>query len=132
MLIGLCLLALPVRAQINLLHEFGPVNIQGAHPRGDLISDGTYFYGMVSESGQYNRGTIFRINSDGSGFEVLHAFAGGAADGAGPRGSLIISGTTLYGVTTGGAFSFRCRHVFSREREFCLRRKLDACRQRRC
>ena len=39
------------------------------------------------------------MQTDGSGFAVLHGFAGGADDGKKPYGSLILSGSTLYGMT---------------------------------
>src|SRR5262245_57675660 len=35
-------------------------------------------------------------------FTVLHSFAGGASDGSIPKGSLIQSGSTLYGMTRSG------------------------------
>ena len=98
----LFLLARPLQAGLELLHQFAPSNNQGCNPLGDLVGDGSYFYGMTGKLGQFNGGTIFRIKSDGSGFLVLHAFAGGAADGADPGGSLIVSGTTLYGLSMNG------------------------------
>jgi hypothetical protein len=37
---------------------------------------------------------------------ILHSFAGGANDGASPNGGLIVSGSTLYGMTAAaGAYS---------------------------
>ncbi|MCG2811111.1 MAG: hypothetical protein L6428_06610, partial [Candidatus Aminicenantes bacterium] len=101
-LIGLFLLALPIHGAIDLVHQFAPSNIQGFHPFGDLVSDGTYFYGMTNGLGPYNGGTIFRINSDGSGLLILHAFPGFGAGGRRPIGSLLLSGTTLYGMTMFG------------------------------
>ena len=101
----LFLLILPIAAAVDLLHHFTPSNIQGANPWGNLISDGTYLYGMTAKLGQYNCGTIFRINGDGSGFLLLHTFAGGGADGREPYGSLILSGSTLYGMTQYGGDS---------------------------
>jgi len=57
-------------------------------------------------------GVIFRINIDGTGYTNLHLFAGGQAffplgadtnsDGTYPRGSMVLSGNTLYGSTAGG------------------------------
>lgn len=35
--------------------------------------------------------------------EVLHSFTGGTTDGAGPYGSLVLSGGNLYGMSVGGA-----------------------------
>lgn len=77
----------------------------GMWPYDSLIRDGEIFYGMNtyggSSSGWAGNGTIFRINTDGSGFQVLHRFAGGD-DGRGPHGNLLQSGTTLYGMTSDG------------------------------
>jgi len=103
-LIGLCLLALPLRAQINLLHEFAGVT-DGAFPREGLILSGSTLYGMTSNGGDNSMGTIFKIQTNGTGFSLLHEFAGGAADGAIPYGSLILSGSTLYGMTSDGGDS---------------------------
>jgi uncharacterized repeat protein (TIGR03803 family) len=101
-LIGLCLLALPIRAQINLLHDFAGGADDGSSPTGSLLISGTTFYGMTQNDGGGNQGTIFKIDSDGTGFKLLHEFAGGSDDGAWPKGSLIISGSTLYGMTSAG------------------------------
>jgi uncharacterized repeat protein (TIGR03803 family) len=53
---------------------------------------------MTRDGGSSNLGTIFQINIDGTGFQVLHSFNG--ADGSKPYGSLILSGTTLYGMAS--------------------------------
>jgi uncharacterized repeat protein (TIGR03803 family) len=51
-------------------------------------------------------GVIFKINTDGSGFIKLADFDG-TGHGSKPRGSLTISGTTLYGMTAyGGSNNF--------------------------
>ncbi|MCG2678895.1 MAG: hypothetical protein L6455_02845, partial [Kiritimatiellae bacterium] len=104
-LIELFLLALPLRAQINLLHEFAGGGGNGRHPYGSLIISGTTLYGMTSEGGDSDDGAIFKIQSDGTGFITLHSFAGGAADGEYPTGSLILSGSTLYSMTVAGGNS---------------------------
>jgi uncharacterized repeat protein (TIGR03803 family) len=55
---------------------------------------------MTSEGGSSDRGTIFKINTDGTGFNVLHNFTGGSGDGEYPySGFLALSGSTLYGMT---------------------------------
>jgi len=43
---------------------------------------------------------VFKLSTDGSDFTTLHTFSGN--EGAGPVGSLILSGDTLYGTTCGG------------------------------
>ena len=85
-----------------VLHDFAGGADSGSRPYGSLIVDGSTLYGMTSEGGDFNRGTVFQINSDGSDFTLLHEFAGGSSDGARPHGSLILEGTTLYGMTYEG------------------------------
>ena len=81
------------------LHGLAP-NAFGANPRGSLIiSDGT-LYGTTIGGKTGNRGTIFKINPDGTGFNLLQEFAG--TDGANPYGALISVGGVLYGTTLNG------------------------------
>ncbi|NQZ86559.1 MAG: PEP-CTERM sorting domain-containing protein [Colwellia sp.] len=47
-------------------------------------------------------GIIFSLETDGSAFDILHEFMDGAGDGADPRGSMILNGSTLYGMTDNG------------------------------
>lgn len=42
---------------------------------------------------------MFRINTDGSGFMLLHEFQGGDDEGWHPVDDLIISGSRLFGTT---------------------------------
>ncbi len=80
------------------LYTFGP----GGHPYGALLVAGTNLYGMSYDGGSNSLGNIFVIGTNGGGFTDLHSFTGEATDGAYPFGSLIMSGTTLYGVTSQG------------------------------
>jgi uncharacterized repeat protein (TIGR03803 family) len=89
----------------QLLHEFGGGADDGSGPQGSLIREDDTLYGMTFRGGDRNRGTIFKIDTDGSGFTLLHEFAGGADDGAAPRDSLAQEGTTLYGMTFQGGDS---------------------------
>ncbi|MES2836019.1 MAG: choice-of-anchor tandem repeat GloVer-containing protein [Bacteroidota bacterium] len=83
----------------KLLDFDGAAN--GKTPPGSLISDGTFLYGMTVQGGTNDKGTIFKIMPDGSGFVKLLDFAG-ATNGSYPQGSLILDGTCLYGTTSGG------------------------------
>ena len=78
--------------------------LKGSFPRGSLISDGTFLYGMTNGGGANNRGTIFKIMPDGNGYVKLLDFAG-TANGSSPGGSLISDGTFLYGMTSVGGTS---------------------------
>jgi uncharacterized repeat protein (TIGR03803 family) len=65
-------------------------------------SDG-YLYGVTYYGGTDDFGTIFRIAPNGAGFETLHSFAGGAADGKYPGTKLRnVPDGTLYGSTGAG------------------------------
>jgi uncharacterized repeat protein (TIGR03803 family) len=91
----------------GLLHSFASGPGDGARPRGDLTLSGSTLYGMTGLGGSSALGTIFGIETDGTGYSVLHSFAGGPGDGANPEGSLIILGSTLYGMTAVGGASNR-------------------------
>lgn len=80
------------------------MGVYGGLPRGSLLELDGVLYGTTTDGGSNsNRGIVFRINSDGSGYEILHNFAGGSADGADPfAGDLVAFGDTLYGLTQFG------------------------------
>ncbi len=86
----------------NVLHEFSGGLGDGASPRGSLLQIGSTLYGMTSGGGDFAAGTIFKINTDGTGFVTLHEFTGDVDDGSQPYGNLILNGSTLYGVTSRG------------------------------
>ena len=75
------------------------LNHDGEDPKG-LLRSGHTLYGIASGNGQGGWGTLFRLNSDGIGFEVLHSFEG--HDGSSPQGSLLLSGNILYGAASFG------------------------------
>lgn len=82
------------------LYDFDQAN--GSSPTGDLTLKGSTLYGMTSAGGTYSGGVIFMIQTNGSGFNILHNFGGPPSDGWLPNGSLILSGSTLYGMTEEG------------------------------
>lgn len=85
---------------IKLLDFAGTTN--GASPRGSLVSDGTFLYGMTLAGGTgpctNGCGTVFKIKPDGTQYSKLLDFEG-AANGSSPDGSLISDGSFLYGMT---------------------------------
>ena len=86
----------------TVLHSFGVDALDGYFAPGSLTLSGSKLYGMTTSGGSANSGTIFAMNLDGSGYTMLHSFAGGAGDGAYPSGSLTLVGTTLLGMTLRG------------------------------
>ena len=87
--------------EYRVLHHFDGGTNDGAGPLlGHLIQSGTTLYGMTAGGGSSNSGTVFKLNADGTGFTVLHSFESAGSDGARPYGSLVASGSTLYGMAT--------------------------------
>ena len=85
------------------LHAFtGTPTGDGAGPLGSLLLSGSTLYGMTTVGGTANLGTVFQINADGTGYQVLHSFLGGPFDGADPQGDLTLVGSSLYGMTVAG------------------------------
>jgi uncharacterized repeat protein (TIGR03803 family) len=92
-----------------LLHTFTAVernasgyftNSDGIFPCARLVLSSNRFYGTTQEGGRWGFGTVFAVNIDGTGFTNLHDFPGGS-EGSCPRAGLALSGTTLYGSTSG-------------------------------
>jgi uncharacterized repeat protein (TIGR03803 family) len=92
----------------RLLHTFSPStsanetwsNLDGVIPTAGLVLSGNTLYGTASQGGTNACGTVFAVNTDGTGFTVLHTFNG--LDGATPLSALLLSGNTLYGTTASG------------------------------
>lgn len=107
------------------LHSFaaipsypGPyVNADGANPTAGLILSGDTLYGTASSGGSSGSGSVFAVNTDGTGFTNLYSFTelppfpGGSAppstnsDGANPCAGLVLAGGTLYGTVAHGGSS---------------------------
>jgi uncharacterized repeat protein (TIGR03803 family) len=79
----------------------------GMNPHAGLTLSGDTLYGTTREGGGPGPfpgyGTVFRINTDGSGFAVLKHFDG--SDGKNPWAGVALSGNTLYGTTYYGGSS---------------------------
>ncbi|MHB8260973.1 MAG: choice-of-anchor tandem repeat GloVer-containing protein [Bacteroidia bacterium] len=100
---------LNINAQYTKLLDFNST-ANGATPYGNLISDGTFLYGMTSAGGTSTNcaggcGNIFKIKTNGTSYSTILNFSG-TNNGANPWGSLYSDGTYLYGMTqTGGVSS---------------------------
>ena len=82
-------------------YPYTNINSDGAFPDAGLILSGNTLYGTASRGGNSDNGTVFALNTDGTGFTTLHNFAGYPSDGTNPQAGLILSGNTLYGTTCG-------------------------------
>jgi uncharacterized repeat protein (TIGR03803 family) len=88
----------------SILHSFTYQNpTDGNNPQGSLVISGNVLYGMTRRGGAVyadilgGEGTIFKINTDGSNFSLLHSFDFGEEN---PYGSLLLDGNFLYGMTS--------------------------------
>jgi len=94
-----------------VLHNFLPTGNDGHYPRAALVqsSDGT-LYGVTYEGGSTTSvdgsgyGTVFKINTNGSSYAILHNFDSAVgSDGKYPWPSLVIGNDgALYGTCSGG------------------------------
>ena len=112
---GVCLI-LPclVSAQtFTTLHSFKLSD--GSNPYSALVLSGNILYGTTvaggNTGGVNGNGTVFAINTDGSGFTNVYNFTSDGSpyytnsDGANPYAGLFVSGNTLYGATYEGGGS---------------------------
>lgn len=67
-----------------------------------LAADGR-LYGTAQSGGRYDGGTLFRLNTDGTGFSVLRE-SNERARGISPLGKLVEHNGRLYGTTVQGGF----------------------------
>jgi uncharacterized repeat protein (TIGR03803 family) len=92
------------------LHAFtvisGPApatNSDGAVPHAGLVLSDNTLYGTTELGGSLGGGTVFAINTDGSGFATTYNFMATATNstGTGPN-NLLLSGNILFGTTVKG------------------------------
>ena len=81
----------------------------GALPSAALVLSSNTLYGTTYFGGNFGNGTVFMINTNGSGYSLLKSFPdrvnGANHDGAKPWAGLALNGSTLYGTTTAGGES---------------------------
>jgi uncharacterized repeat protein (TIGR03803 family) len=76
----------------------------GESPIGTLVqAPNGDFYGATSEGGANGAGEVFKMNASGS-LDVLYSFCslGDCADGAYPKGGLVLADGNFYGTAGGG------------------------------
>jgi uncharacterized repeat protein (TIGR03803 family) len=96
------------------LHSFtatsgsNSTNSDGASPQAGLVLSGNILYGTAFNGGTNGFGTVFAVNTNGTGFTTLHTFMATSgsnstnSDGANPNAGPILSGNTLYGTASAG------------------------------
>ena len=117
--LGLILTGRTPAQTFTTLHSFSATfspnftNSDGASPLGSLVFAGNTLYGTAPYGGTNGNGTIFAVNTNGTGFTNLHSFTAISgthytnSDGSHPQAGLILSGNTLYGTAQdGGTIGF--------------------------
>ena len=101
-------------AGFTVLHSFsatdplGGTNADGAAPVATLALSGGTLYGTAPGGGLAGNGTVYSLNTDGTGFTVLHSFtaippaSGTNDDGAVPVAGVLALGNAVYGMTFRG------------------------------
>jgi uncharacterized repeat protein (TIGR03803 family) len=91
---------------MNFSTPLQSTNSTGANPNGDLVLSGNTLYGTTYNGGAGGCGTVFSMHTDGTGFTVLTNFPAtvGLTNtvGARPAGTMVLSGSTLFGTTQAG------------------------------
>jgi uncharacterized repeat protein (TIGR03803 family) len=96
----------------KVLQAFSLSSRDGTTPAGELIEgDDSVLYGATAAGGIAQSGVVYKLNTDGSGFKVLHRFGPTGDDGRNPAGRLLRAGKVLYGVTSSGG-PLSCGTIF--------------------
>jgi uncharacterized repeat protein (TIGR03803 family) len=99
---GIALCSAAEAQTFTLLYSFPTYARPGWYDRPLLLGQSLYAFGP----GSHGSGSIFRVNTDGTGYTTIKDFPttayGTNSDGGGPMGGLIASGDTLYGTCNGG------------------------------
>jgi uncharacterized repeat protein (TIGR03803 family) len=88
----------------RILHHFTSLgtNTDGSVPKATLTFNNGFLYGAASSGGPGNGGTLFEINTNGTGFAVIKSFTNNPASGSDPESGVILLGNTIWGTTYSG------------------------------
>jgi uncharacterized repeat protein (TIGR03803 family) len=86
----------------HIVHTFAG-GMDGAGAQAGLTQVGNVLFGTTTYGGLSNDGTLFELNSDGTGYKTIYSFSG--SDGANPFGPLTFDNGVLYGTTSAGGTS---------------------------
>ena len=82
--------------------------LTGNGPSSLMLSGNTLFITTTAGGAQVGTGgTIFKVNTDGTGFSIIKSFAGSTiTTPSGPSGKLLLLGNTLFGTTSFGGSAY--------------------------
>jgi len=87
-------------ANFTVLHNFTN-SVNGAQPLGTLAQRSATLYGVTVNGGAFAHGTVYKMNTNGSAFTIIHNFTN-SPDGAGPGAGVIMVSNFLYGTAQHG------------------------------
>ncbi len=92
----------PDGSGFTIVHDFGAGD-DGKKPHASLTRRGDHLYATAITGGAYDRGTVWRVRTDGTGYETL-ASLDGTRTGGYPKGNVSFSedGATMFGTTIAG------------------------------
>ena len=91
----------------RILHSFTNNSGDGGQPNGLIEGDDGALYGTTTSGGNYQGGTAFKVNKDGSSYAILRHFRNGSETGWHPAADLVqgsddgFYGTTYYSMGDG-------------------------------
>ncbi len=80
------------------------------YPQAELMYYGGKLYNTQVTGGNWGYGGVFSVNLDGSAFQDVYDFTGDI-NGANPAGSLLVSGSTIYGTSDGSNTAY-CGSIY--------------------
>jgi uncharacterized repeat protein (TIGR03803 family) len=92
-------------AGYSVLYSFGASTNDGQSPNAVVQGRDGALYGTTRSgglAGTFGAGTLFKLNTNGAGYRVLHYFGAGTSDGRGPNTVVQGSDGALYGTTDSG------------------------------
>lgn len=91
----------------TVLKQFPTSGPDGSYPRGGVVVvNSNTIYGTTSLNGSGNGGVLYSVATNGNNYVAVHNFDFSKTNSGEPFGTLLRSGSILYGTTyAGGAFS---------------------------
>lgn len=85
-------------SNFSILRRLNSAVGDGTKPLAGLVLSGSTLCGIAPNGGASDRGVVFKISTNGTGYQNIRLFTG-LADGSQPEAELNLIGTTLYGTT---------------------------------
>jgi len=91
-------------SNFSVLRRLDGTTGDGYQPTFGMVLSGSTLYGTTSGGGTFDSGTVFKINTNGTGYQNIHSFAA-ATEGSQPQSELTLIGNTLFGTTPFGSYA---------------------------